>query len=77
MLLGGAGRFGDAAAAFERASRLAPGNPQFWFNLGLARYRAGDRTASAEALRRALAIRPDFGEARALLAEVEKGPRKQ
>jgi Tfp pilus assembly protein PilF len=77
MLLGGAGRLPDAAAAFERASRLAPGNPQFWFNLGLARYRAGDRTASAEALRRALAIKPDFGEARALLAEVEKGPRKQ
>jgi len=77
MLLGGAGRFGDAAAAFERASRLAPGNPQFWFNLGLARYRAGDRTASAEALRRALAIKPEFGEARTLLAEVEKGPREQ
>ncbi len=74
MLLGGAGRFPDAAAAFERASTLAPGNPQFWFNLGLARYRAGDRRASAEALHRALAIKPNFGEARTLLAEVEKVP---
>ena len=74
MLLGGAGRFPDAAVAFERASKLAPGNPQSWFNLGLARFRAGDRRAAAEALRRALAIKPDFGEARKLLAEVEKEP---
>ena len=73
MLLGGAGRFADAAAAFERASKLEPGNARFWFNLGLARYQAGDRKASAEALRRALANKPDFGEARALLAKVEKG----
>ncbi|MCX6553041.1 MAG: sulfatase-like hydrolase/transferase, partial [Acidobacteria bacterium] len=74
MLLGGAGRFPDAAAAFERASRLDPGNAQFWFNLGLARYKAGDRKAAAEALRRALTVKPDFGDARTLLAEVEKGP---
>jgi arylsulfatase A-like enzyme/tetratricopeptide (TPR) repeat protein len=74
MLLGGAGRFADAAAAFDRASSLAPGNPQFWFNLGLARYRTGDRQSSAQALRRALRIKPDFGEARELLAEVEKAP---
>jgi tetratricopeptide (TPR) repeat protein len=75
MLFGGAGRFADAAAAFERASTLEPGNAQFWFNLGLARYQAGDRKASAEALRRALANKPDFGEARALLAKVEQGSR--
>lgn len=77
MLLGGAGRFPDAAAAFERAARLAPGNAQVWFNLGLARYRAGDRKASTDALRRALAIKPDFGDARTLLAEIERGPQKE
>lgn len=77
MLLGGAGRVSDAVAAFDRATRLVPGNPQFWFNLGLARHRAGDRKAAAEALRRALAVKPDFGEARTLLVEVEKGPRRE
>jgi len=70
MLLGGAGSFLEAARAFERAASLSPKNPQFWFNLGLARFREGDRSAAADSLRRALALKPDFAEARALLAQV-------
>jgi len=70
MLLGGAGRFAEAAEAFDRAAALSPRDPQFWFNLGLARFRAGNRPGAADALRQALSIKPDFGEAKALLAQV-------
>jgi arylsulfatase A-like enzyme/Tfp pilus assembly protein PilF len=70
MLLGGAGRFAEAAVAFERAATLAPKNSQFWFNLGLARYRAGNRPGAADALRKAIALKPDFAEAKALLTQV-------
>jgi arylsulfatase A-like enzyme/tetratricopeptide (TPR) repeat protein len=72
MLLGGAGRFGDAEVAFERAAKLLPQDPQIWFNLGLARFRAGNGKAAAEAVRRALALKPDFDDARNLLAAIEK-----
>jgi tetratricopeptide (TPR) repeat protein len=72
MLLGGAGKSGEAAAAFERAAAASPRNPQFWYNLGLARFRAGDRLAAAVALRRALSLKPDFAEAKTLLAEAGK-----
>ena len=72
MLLGGAGRFADAEVAFERASRLLPQDPQIWFNLGLARFRAGNAKAAAEAVRHALVLKPDFDDARKLLARIEK-----
>ncbi len=72
MLLGGTGRFREAAGAFERATALASGNAQFWYNLGLARFKAGDRPRAAEALRRTLALKPDFADARTLLGEVSR-----
>jgi Tfp pilus assembly protein PilF len=72
MLLGGAGRFREAVGAFERATALSSRNAQFWYNLGLARFRAGDRPGAAAALRRTLALKPDFADARTLLAEVER-----
>ena len=72
MLLGGEGRFAEASTAFERATAGAPRNPQFWFNLGLSRLRASDKAGAADALRRALALKPDFADARALLAEAER-----
>lgn len=72
LLLGGSGRYAEAAAAFERATGLDPQNARFWFNLGLARVRAGNRDAAEAALKRALAIRPDFSEARKLLEETAR-----
>jgi arylsulfatase A-like enzyme/Flp pilus assembly protein TadD len=72
MLLGGLGDFKGAVVAFERATALDPGNAMTWFNLGLARARAGARVPAAEAFRKALALRPGFEDARRMLAEVEK-----
>ena len=40
---GGVGRFADAAASFGEAIGLEPGNPEPWYNLGLALEKAGRR----------------------------------
>ena len=72
MLLGGLGSFADAAAAFERSTTLEGGNPLSWFNLGLARLRAGNKVGAAAAFRKTLALKPDFSEARKLLGEATR-----
>jgi arylsulfatase A-like enzyme/tetratricopeptide (TPR) repeat protein len=72
MLLGGLGDFNAAASAFERSTGLDPKNATTWFNLGLARMRAGDKTAAAAAFRKALALKPGFEDAKKFLAEVER-----
>jgi Tfp pilus assembly protein PilF len=69
MLLGGLGNLAAAAGAFERAATLDPKNALMWFNLGLTRLRSGDNAGAAAALRRALDLRPDFTDAKKLLAE--------
>jgi choline-sulfatase len=72
MLLGGLGQFDAAAAAFERATAIDAANPTTWFNLGLARVRAGRKPAAAAAFRKAITLKPDFEEAKKLLADVER-----
>ena len=72
MLLGGLGDNAGAASAFERAAALEPKNERIWFNLGLARLRAGNRAAAAAAFRQALAVKPDFEDARKMLADAER-----
>jgi len=72
MLLGGLGDFAGAAGAFERATGLEPKNPGTWFNLGLARLRAGDKAGAAAALRKAIELKPDFDEAKKMLAEASR-----
>ena len=72
MLLGGLGDFTAAGAAFERATSLEPQNATTWFNLGLARMRAGNKPAAAAAFRKALALKPGFEDAKKLLGEVER-----
>lgn len=69
MLLGGLGDFVAAAGAFEQATTLDPKNALMWFNLGLARLRTGDKAGAATALKKALDLKPDFTDAKVLLAE--------
>ncbi len=58
----GQGRHGEAAAHYERANALAPGNPEleFWSGLGMAN--AGDERGGVDRVREAIAASPGLGE---------------
>lgn len=52
------GRHAEAAEIFERLSRLRPGVPAYWNNLGEASRQAGDLVTSERALLKAQALAP-------------------
>lgn len=60
-------RYKEAATNFERAEQLDPGEPDYWFNVGLANYLLGDWAKAASSFREAARLQPDSIEARALL----------
>jgi uncharacterized Ntn-hydrolase superfamily protein len=57
-----AGRFDDAAAAYERASTLAPDNHELLFWAGLAAAQGGDLDLAVTRVRRALELQPSWRE---------------
>ncbi len=68
--------YGPAVAALQRAVATAPDAAVFRAHLGLAQYRAGQRSDAKENLQRALATSgtyPEAAEARALLAQIKSG----
>jgi tetratricopeptide (TPR) repeat protein len=60
-------RYKDALPDFVKAQQLDPGEPDYWFNVGLAEYLLADWGAAARALREALRLQPEAQDARALL----------
>jgi len=60
-------RHKEALADFEQAQQADPGEPDYWFNVGLAQYLLGDWGAAARALREALRLQPEGQDARELL----------
>ena len=60
-------RYKEAAADFDRAQKIDPGEPDYWFNLGLAQFLINDWAESARALREVVRLQPDADDARALL----------
>lgn len=60
-------RYKDALPDFEKAQQIDPGEPDYWFNVGLTEFLLGDWGAAARALREALRLQPDAQDARALL----------
>lgn len=60
-------RYKEAAANFERAEQSDPGEPDYWFNFGLAQYLLGDFGQAVRALREAGRLQPDSADARNLL----------
>ena len=64
------GEIPDALRELEVAAKLAPSAPHVQYHLAMARLRHGDRAGAQAALRRALELRADYPEARALLAQV-------
>jgi Flp pilus assembly protein TadD len=63
------GRFGPAAAAFDRALAAGPPDARLWVDIGRLRYRAGEQHLAADAVRRALAI--DADEPQALVFQAQ------
>ena len=60
-------RYKEAAAEFDRAQKIDPGEPDYWFNLGLAQYLINDWAESARDLREVVRLQPDAEDARSLL----------
>ena len=56
-------RLAEAAASYEQAQRLLPHEPQVALNLGIVRRETGEHDAAICAFRRAIALRPAWGEA--------------
>jgi TolB-like protein len=61
------GRYAEAAADFSRAKAIDPGEPDYWFNLGLAQYLLGAWEKAAVELRETLRLQPEAAETRELL----------
>lgn len=56
-------RLAEAAACYEEAQRWLPGEPQIALNQGIVLRETGEHQAAIAAFRRALAMRPTWGEA--------------
>ena len=71
----GVSRFGEAAAAYEKALALGirkkATEATVWYNLGVTRYNLGDDAAARQAYKTALEINPNFPDARESLRKVE------
>ncbi|RDU98386.1 tetratricopeptide repeat protein [Trinickia dinghuensis] len=56
-------RLAEAAACYEQAQRFLPQEPQVALNLGIVLRETGEHDAAISAFRRAIALRPAWGEA--------------
>jgi Flp pilus assembly protein TadD len=63
----------EAIENFKKALEGDQADPDYWFNLGYAQWKAGQVADAAKSFREVLARVPDDSEARALLARCEKG----
>lgn len=61
------GKWREAAAHWQRAQQLEPGNAGYWFNYAIGALRANDAAATVRGLREALRLNADDAQARALL----------
>lgn len=60
-------RYKEAAADFDRAEKSDPGEPDYWFNVGLAHYLMGEWDQAVTALREVARLQPDSADAKNLL----------
>jgi len=64
------GQVADAIRTLEQMTAADPKDPQLHYLTGAAHWKAGDHQAAAASFRRAIAIKPDFTDARVALASV-------
>ena len=65
----------QAIEAYRRALAIAPQDENLHFNLAVAHLEAGQKTLARRAVARALELNPEFPEAKALLAHLQRGGR--
>jgi len=73
----GMGRLAEAEDHLEAAARLDPTGSHIQYNLAVVRLQRGDAAGAGRALRRAIALRADYPEARALLARIDAPPARR
>ncbi|MFH1033102.1 MAG: tetratricopeptide repeat protein [Pseudomonadota bacterium] len=66
------GKIKEAVANYHRALKLDPENENLYYNLSRAYYQGQDYNLAQQALAKALALRPDFPEAREMLLAVRR-----
>jgi tetratricopeptide (TPR) repeat protein len=66
------GMFEEAVRHYHRALLVEKYDENLWFNLGRALFEGGQAQSACKALGKALSLNPEFEEARAFLALVEK-----
>ena len=71
----GTGDLPEATRAATEATKLSPGDPEFWMTLGLVQERQKHFAESAAALRKGVELKPDFAAAWSLLALVTEDPK--
>lgn len=72
--LGALGRYGEALAQLDRATQLAPLNPEGYHNRGVIRERMGEVEAAVTEYRLALRYAPDYVASRQALARLGVEP---
>lgn len=55
-----AGKYGQAAALYRRATTISPGTAELWSNLGVMEFLTGELDPAAKDLRHALRLKPDL-----------------
>jgi cytochrome c-type biogenesis protein CcmH/NrfG len=63
--------FQQLRALFERALATSPGNAEHWVSLGNVLRVLGEQRQTVDAFRRAIAVRPSYGEARWAIADLK------
>ncbi len=66
------GRFKEAVDEYHRAIKISPDDEALYFNLSKAYMDMKNKTGAREAINKALAIDPEFGEARAVLKSLDE-----
>jgi putative PEP-CTERM system TPR-repeat lipoprotein len=64
------GQVADAVRTFDQLTLANPQDPQLHYLAGGAKWKAGNQMAAADSFRKAIAINPDFVDARVALASV-------
>jgi putative PEP-CTERM system TPR-repeat lipoprotein len=64
------GQVSDAIRTLDRLALTNPQDPQLYYLTGGAKWKAGDHMGAAESFRTAIALKPDFVDARVALASV-------